>query len=110
MHGISVTIAGSPTPAGAFTVHYQSHEATRPQGVGQEKLKSPVFFDLAVEGVAAGTATVRITHDSVTPSHKVNHWDGTKWVEHPEAAVSKKTVQAQFRLSDLHGTPIVIGT
>lgn len=110
MHGIRVKVIGSKASRKAFTVDCQSYESTRPPGVGPEKLKSPIFFDISVDGLSGGKATVRITHDTVTKAHKVNHWNGKRWVDHPEKKVSGKTIRAKFKVRDLNGTPVVIGT
>jgi hypothetical protein len=91
-------------------VNTQSFGSERPVGVNQESLRSPLFFDVSVEGVSGGKATVYITHKDVTGNHKLHHWDGNKWVNHAERLVSKNTISAEFDVAHLHGTPIVIGT
>jgi hypothetical protein len=107
---VRVTVAESKTQDNAFTVSFQSHGSRRPPKVGAETVDSPIFFDVYVEGLTGGTATVSITHDTVTNSHRIHHWNGTKWVDHAERKVDGKTIRAQFDVADLHGTPIVIGT
>ena len=93
-----------------FTVRTQSFGKARPPGVGQERVKNPRFFDVKVTGVSGVKAAVWITHDAVTRDHMIHHWDGKKWVLHPEKTVSGKTIRAEFKVSELRKTPIVIGT
>lgn len=88
----------------------KSYGSELPPGAGEELLKSPIFFDVSIEGVSKGKVAVYITHDKVTDKHRMHHWDGSKWFDHKEKVVSGNTIRADFNITDLHGTPIVIGT
>jgi hypothetical protein len=107
---VKVSIAGSKPSGGPVVVNHESFGSRRPSNAGKEKLGSPVFFDVFVNGLLGGSAVVSITHDSVTGAHRVHHWDGKRWVDHPERKVDGKTITAEFKVSDLGGTAIVIGT
>ncbi len=111
MEGINVTVSGSKPSGSGITVRTRSYGQNRPPGIGKERVEAPAyFFDVYVDGVTGGTATVSITHDSVSSNHKIHHWNGTAWVDHADRKVDGKTVRAEFNVSDLHRTPIVIGT
>ncbi|HME18608.1 MAG TPA: hypothetical protein VKF15_02595 [Nitrososphaerales archaeon] len=113
MEGISVEITDAGTIGPRVRVNTQSWGSQRPPIAGQEPVRSPLFFDVSVEGLTRGKATVYITHDNVTVNHKLHHWDDKqkKWSPHTaDTQVSKKTISAKFDVADLHGTPIVIGT
>jgi hypothetical protein len=107
---VKVAIDGSKPSGGPLVTSYQSLGSKRPTKVGNARLASPIFFDVFVDGLSGGSVIVSITHDSVTSDHKVHHWDGKRWVDHPEKRVDGKTIVAEFKVSDLRGTPIVIGT
>ncbi len=107
---VRVSIAGLKPSGGPVVVKHESFGSRRPSDADKERLRSPIFFDVFVDGVSEGTATVAITHDSVTRAHKVHHWDGAKWVDHAERKVDGKTITAEFKVADLRGTAIVIGT
>jgi hypothetical protein len=107
---VKVSIAKSKPTGGPVVVKHESFGSRRPSGVGKETLGSPMFFDVFVDGLSEGSAVVSITHDSVTGAHKVHHWDGKRWVDHPERKIDGKTITAEFKVSDLRGTAIVIGT
>jgi|SRR5271154_6991526 len=107
---VKVSVTGSRPSSGPIVVNHESFGSKRPSKAGKETLGSPVFFDVFVDGLSGGSAVVSITHDSITGAHRVHHWDGKKWVDHPERKVDGKTITAEFKVSDLDGTPIVIGT
>jgi hypothetical protein len=112
LEGIRVEITGAATRGSRLRVSTESFGSKRPPGIGQEKLRSPLFFDVSLKGLSGGKATVYITHKKVTAKHNLHHWDDKKkrWTDHPEKKVSKNTIRAEFDdVADLHGTPIVIG-
>jgi len=110
MEVISVTAENPRLAGGSLNFQTKSYGASRPPGVGPEGVKSGVFFDVLVKGLSAGKVMVHITHDSVTPSHRIQHWDDTnmRWIDHPKT-VSAKTIHGEFDASELQKTPIVIG-
>ena len=107
---VKVSITGSKPSGGPVVVKHESFGSRRPSDAGKEGLGSAVFFDVFVDGLSEGSAVVSITHDSITGAHRVNHWDGQRWVDHPERKTDGKTITAEFKVSDLRGTPIAIGT
>jgi hypothetical protein len=107
---VKVSIAGSKPSGGPVVVNHESFGSRRPSNAGKESLGSPLFFDVFVDGLSGGSAAVSITHDSITGAHRVHHWDGQRWVDHPERKIDGKTITAEFKVSDLRGTPIAIGT
>ncbi|HEV2390410.1 MAG TPA: hypothetical protein VGS04_06765, partial [Nitrososphaerales archaeon] len=93
---VRVSIVTSKPPGGPIVVKHESFGARRPSGVGEESLGSPVFFDVFLDGVTEGSATVSISHDSITGGHRVHHWDGKRWVDHAERKIDGKTITAEF--------------
>ena len=107
---VRVSVAGSKPSGGPIVVKHESFGSKRPSNVDKERLGSPMFFDVFVDGLSEGSAVVSITHDSITGAHRVHHWDGRRWVDHAERKIDGKTITAEFKVSDLRGTPIAIGT
>lgn len=107
---VRVSFAASKPSGGNIVVRHESFGSKRPSKVGKETLASPIFFDVFVDGLSEGSVSVSITHDSITRAHRIHHWDGKKWVDHPEKKIDAKTIMAEFKVADLRGTAIVIGT
>jgi len=69
------------------------------------------YYDVLIEGISDGTATVSITSDAVqSDKTSMQYWDGTKWVYVTGKAVTDHTVSGDIPVRSLHGTPIAIGT
>ena len=109
---IHVTVSSSRASKKDLTVTTISYGKLRPVGVGADRMTPGTarFFDVFVDGVAGDKVTVSITHDDVGPGHQMDHWDGMQWVRHKEKTVAGNTIRAEFEVSDLGKTPIVIGT
>lgn len=110
MHGVKVTIAGHQLGSAPFSVHSQALGASQPPGTGPVGLGSPLFYDVSVHGINAGTATVSITEGVVSPQSKMEYWDKGKWTAAANQSVAGGTISGEIPVSSLHGTPIVIGT
>ncbi|MDE1854069.1 MAG: hypothetical protein KGI38_10060 [Thaumarchaeota archaeon] len=112
MEGIRVAIAGHSTPSGTpIGVHSQVLGSSQPAGTGRVNLHPPLlFYDVSVQGISDGTATISITNDAVKSGAKLQYWDGGRWVDSGNQSVRGNTIKGDIPVRSLHGTPIVIGT
>ena len=111
--GIRVEVSKPTGLKNSFSVTCEHWGTTLPASAHgtNSNLHSPVYFDFHFEGLTGGSATLKITHDSVTPAHRIQHYDTAtrRWADHAESRVEGKTVIAKFNVQQLHKTPIVIG-
>lgn len=102
------------TPQGRpFVVRTQSLGGERPSWTTTSRLLShPIaYYDVSVDGISGGKATISITNDSVEKGKaRMQYWGGEGWVDVPGASVSDHTISGDIPVSSLHGTPIVVGT
>lgn len=112
MEKIKVLIAGHTTPSGtAFTVHSQVLGNKPPELVRKVKVifKKRGFYDVSVDGISDGTATVSITTDAFKPK-EMQYWREGEWVDVEHKSAEGNTISGDIPVRYLHGTPIVIGT
>lgn len=114
LEGISVHIKGHTTPQGQpFTVHAKSLGGKLPSGTTKNGLlPHPIaYYDVSIDGISDGTATVSITNDGVQKNKtRIQYWGGANWVDVTAANVTDHTISADIPVRSLHGTPIVVGT
>lgn len=112
MQGIFVSISGAIITSGVpITVNSQALDLP-PLGTGDTKLGTPTFFDVSIQGISDGSATVTVDHDNVGERTKMKYLDKTsgKWELAKNQSVSGRKIRGDIDVSKLHGTPIVIGT
>ncbi len=92
-------------------MHAQALGARPPGGTARVGLHPPIsFYDVSVQGIKDGAATVYITNDAVQSGAKMQYWDGSKWVDSGNQSVQGNTISGEIPVRSLRGTPIVIGT
>ena len=127
--GVSLTITGaSGTNVAVFS---QNQTTAAPQGLGSLNVSSAIFFDVMINGISTGTASVCITNGRVTSAMAggMQYWNGTGWgfaanqnessvtVVHPPGPNQTATItQTSNRLcgdvpvAALNGTPLGLGS
>ena len=68
----------------------------------------PTFYDVNVQGISGGTATVSITNSGVTSLTSMEYLVGGQWVYASDVTISGNTVTGEIPVSDLGGTPIAL--
>jgi hypothetical protein len=74
-----------------------------------------MFYDVRVEGVSDGTATVSITNKAVVRPTKtrwweMKYWADGRWVGAGNQSVEGHTINGDIPVRSLNRTPIAIGT
>ena len=73
------------------------------------KLNSPTYFDVRIEGISDGLASISLTSSSGKPPTTMLYLKGGQWVKVSRVSTSGNTITGEIPVSDLH-SPIVIGT
>ncbi len=68
------------------------------------------YYDVKVEGIKDGTATVRISHPVVGEKWGMRYFHGGAWADARNVAVKVPTISGDILVGHLAKTPIVIGT
>jgi hypothetical protein len=106
--GISTTISGSG--GNSATVFSADLGSTQPAGTGTISLSNSQYYDVKVNGISTGTATVCITISSqLSSQYAMQYWDGSSWVNATNITVSGSQICGDIPVSALTGTNIVIG-
>lgn len=107
--GVSVHVSGSLSPDGTLVTITTSKLTGTPKGIIQVGTTPAAYYDVSVEGVSDGTATMCITNSGVTSQTTMQYGDGTQWKAASDITVSGDTVFGSIPVSALGGTPIAIG-
>lgn len=94
-------------------MHAKSLGGKLPSGTTKNGLlPHPIaYYDVSIDGISDGTATVSITNDGVQKNKtRIQYWGGANWVDVTAANVTDHTISADIPVRSLHGTPIVVGT
>jgi hypothetical protein len=107
--GVSVSITGSSAPDGTSV----TIATTKLGGVSTDVIQvgtSPAaYYDVNVQGISDGTATVCITNSGLLGQTTMQYWNGAQWVMATDVVVSGNTICGNIPVSALTGTPIAIG-
>jgi hypothetical protein len=98
-----------------IAVNSQGPGKSEPPGTGRPDLGSPIFYDVRVEEISDGTATVSITNEAVverteTIWWEMKYWADGKWVDAGNQSVKGHTINGDIPVRSLNRTPIAIGT
>ncbi len=118
MEEIRVVIKGHTNPpAGkAIAIHSKVLDVNpRPK---DHDLRNPRHYDVKVEGIEDGTATVMVSHPAISnPPPPGKRWDmcyfhdrKDQWLGAKSVNVKGQTISGDIPVEDLQKTPIVIGT
>jgi len=105
--GITVTVSGSTGGASVFIV--PEVLSSQSSGVGTLSLSNGKFFDVAISGVTAGTATVCVPDASADSITVLQYWSGSAWVTASGITVTGTTVCGNIPVSALQGTNLGAG-
>ena len=85
---------------------------SRPSETKLPKLKPPTYFDVKIlqDEISDGSANICITDASVKSTTKMQYWKKPEWLNAKNWTVSRQTICGDIPVSELHRTPIVIGT
>ena len=107
--GVSVAV-NDPSAADGTPVFITTNEFTgTPPGTAQVALTPAAYYDINIQGISGGTATVCITNSDVTGQTIMKYWDGAQWEDANNIMVSGDTVCGDIPVSALTGTPVAIG-
>lgn len=107
--GVSVSITDSSSPDGTSVAIATAALSGAPTGVVQVGTTPAAYYDVNVQGIHEGTATVCITNSGVLSQTTMQYWNGAQWVKASNAFVSGNTICGNIPVSALTGTIIAIG-
>ncbi len=109
MEEIRVEIRGHTNPPGkALAIHSKALDANpTPADHGYTKQR---YYDVKIEGIGDGTATVIITHPVVEEKWRMRYFHEGKWADAKNSVAKAHTVHGDIPVGHLTKTPIVIGT
>lgn len=109
---VKVTIGGSSAADGKTvtitTVQLDQTQVTS-LGVVNIDMTPAAYYDVNIQGISDGMATVYITNKGVSSATIMEYWDGTQWVAASDVSISGDTIQGDIPVSALSGTLIAIG-
>jgi len=107
--GVSVSISGSSASDGtSVVVTTTDYGSLSPPGVATVSLGNAAYYDVNVQGISNGTATITITGTSGQTT--MDYWDGTQWVPASGVTYTADTITGTIPVSALTGTPIALGS
>ncbi|MCL4518178.1 MAG: hypothetical protein M1587_03175, partial [Thaumarchaeota archaeon] len=105
--GLAVGLSGV---TGSFANVTSNADPTQPNGTGTAPFATAEYFDLKVDGVTGGSATVCYTGPEVNASTLVDYYFGNGWNAASNVkAVAGVNVCGSIPVPALSGTPIAIG-
>jgi hypothetical protein len=107
--GVSTTISDSSAPDGTSVAITTAALSGAPTGVVQVGTTSAAYYDVNIQGISDGTASVCITNSGVLSQTTMQYWNGVQWVMATNVVVSGDTICGDIPVSALTGTPIAIG-
>jgi hypothetical protein len=109
--GVSVSITGSSDPDGtpvAVTTAQLNGWQPAGTGVSQVATNPAAYYDVEVQGVSDGTATISIENYGVFSQTTMEYWNGTQWLEASDISVLGSSVVGNIPVSALNGTIIAL--
>jgi len=74
-------------------------------------MRTSTFFDVRVQGISGGSATVSVSYPNGGPETKMEYWDqGIKAWKSMNPSYSNGIISGTIDVNKLQWTPIVIGT
>ncbi len=115
INGVTVNISGSTAPNGTnVTISSTSFGGTSPSGIGAVNLNGAQYYDVNVSSVFNlgnnATAHISISSSAATSNAIMSYWYNGVWNKANNVRISGSTISGDIPVSDLGGTPIVIGT
>jgi len=107
--GVSVSIVGSTAPDGTSVAIATTTLSGVSTDVVQVGTNPAAYYDVNVQGISDGTATICITNSGVLGQTMMQYWNGAQWVMATDVVVSGNTICGNIPVSALTGTPIAIG-
>lgn len=108
--GVSVSVDSPSTGTGTRVTLDSKQIDSKPRGTGFLPVSNPLgFFDVDLNGLSSGTASVCLLSAGISSSTTITYWNGSVWVTNPATSVNGLSSCAPFSVSQLHGTPLVIG-
>jgi hypothetical protein len=105
MVGITGSSAPDATPVSIATTALSGVLA----GIVQVGTTPAAYYDVNVQGISDGTATICITNSDVLGQTTMQYLNGAQWVIATDVVVSGNTICGDIPVSALSGTPIAIG-
>lgn len=106
---ITVSITGSTAPDGTLVYITTSSVAGAPSGIIQTGTSPAMYYDVNIQGISDGTATISITNSNVLAQTTMQYWNGVQWVTASDVTVSGLTISGNIPVSALTGTFIALG-
>ncbi|MCJ7423421.1 right-handed parallel beta-helix repeat-containing protein [Candidatus Bathyarchaeota archaeon] len=109
--GVSVSVSDSSAPEGTpvTITTTQIVRPTYPPGTVEVGMNPAAYYDVNVQGISDGIATVYITNGGITGQTKMQYWNGARWVEASDVSLLGNTLCGNIPVSALTGTIIAIG-
>jgi hypothetical protein len=107
--GVKISVSGSSAADGTGLIITTSNfGATVPSSstVGALQLNGAIYYDVRVQGISDGMATVSIVVTS--GQNMMQYWNGAQWITANNIIVSGNTVTGSIPVVALTGTPIAL--
>jgi len=93
------------------TVTIEAYGDKPPFRKGETKVEWPSYYDVKVEGIADGIASICLASTSgKDPTVMRYRRDDGVWLYADHLEPSGKTITGEIQVPHLHGSPIIIGT
>jgi hypothetical protein len=106
--GVSVSISGSSASDGTPVSITSTDYGSANPGVGAVSLGYAVYYDVRVQGISDGMATITFT--GISNQMLMLYWNGAQWVLASDITSLGDTITGTIPVSALTGTPIAVGT
>jgi hypothetical protein len=107
--GTTVIISGSSAPDATPVSITTTALSGAPTGMVQVSTTPAAYYDVKVQGIADGTATVCIANNGVLAQTIMQYWNGAYWLKASNVVVSGDKIYGDIPVSALTGTIIAIG-
>lgn len=109
--GGKVSISGPGAVEGmAVTVTIKAYDAEPPFRARARGIQYPSYYDVKIEGIPDGSASVCLTSTSGKDPTVMRYLKNNAWLDAGNLKPSGRTITGEIRVSDLFGSPIIIGT
>jgi hypothetical protein len=106
---VLVDISGSSSQDGTLVTITTIKLIGVPNGITQVSTTPAAYYDVNVQGINDGIATIYITNNAVTSQTTMQYWNGAQWIQATDVVVSGNTIRGNIPVSALTGTIIAIG-
>jgi hypothetical protein len=106
--GVSVGISGSSAPDGTSVLVTSIYYGSVNPGLASVNLGNTVYYDVKVQDISDGTATISFTGTSGQTT--MQYWNGEQWIPASDVTVSGSTITGNIPIASLTGTPIALGS